>query len=138
MEVRDLSANEVSVPVIKPLHPIFQDNAKSFLPDSDKVSRNSLPRTVNPVTLEGPYECLLYAGIVISYLMNLFFHLTCWFSVAAWKIWHFPKLVYSVMCGLRALLSVYFDFFVRKYVKSALARSLRPHKITQAITLLHG
>ena len=63
MEVRDPSANEVSVPVIQPPHPIFQDNAKSYLSvDSDNNSNRKFPSMVHLVMLQGPYECLLYAG----------------------------------------------------------------------------
>ncbi len=61
IEVRDVSS-EVSVPIIKELHPIFKDNAKTFLAQDGPSSRGALSRAVYVPTLRGPYDCVIFAG----------------------------------------------------------------------------
>lgn len=62
VEVRDLSSNEVSLPIIQELHPIYKDNAKTYLPQDTSSSRGALSRVVYIPTLRGPYDCALFAG----------------------------------------------------------------------------
>ena len=61
------SAAEVSVPVVKDLHPIYQNNAKTFL--SGPLGER---HKVNPLKLDGPFECLLFVGMreVLIYLQR--------------------------------------------------------------------
>ncbi|KAI9555168.1 hypothetical protein GHT06_017683 [Daphnia sinensis] len=114
-EVRDISS-EVSLPVIKELHPVFKDNAKTFLLQDVPTSRGAFARAVYVPKICGPYDCLLFA---------------------AWKIWRIPQLLCSLLVGLRSMMSVYFDSYTRKYVRHKLKSVLHPAKITLAISLLH-
>jgi hypothetical protein len=61
VEVRDISG-EVSLPVIKELHPVFKDNAKSFLSQDGLSSRGTASRAVCIPTICSPYDCVLFAG----------------------------------------------------------------------------
>lgn len=47
-------------------------------------------------------------------------------------------MVYNILVGLGGLISIQFDYFVRKYAKNKLANTLKPQKITLAIKLLQG
>ena len=47
-------------------------------------------------------------------------------------------MVYNILVGLGGLISIQFDYFVRKYAKNKLANILKPQKITLAIKLLQG
>lgn len=57
---------------------------------------------------------------------------------SAWKILRIPRLIYSILAGMGAVVGVFFDSFVRKYISNKLAQSLRPQRITLAVKLLHG
>lgn len=62
MEFRDPSSSEVALPIIKELHPIFKNNAKTFQNQEGSSSRGALSRVVYMPTLRSPYECTLFAG----------------------------------------------------------------------------
>lgn len=47
-------------------------------------------------------------------------------------------MMYNILVGLGGLISIQFDYFVRKYAKNKLANTLKPQKITLAIKLLQG
>ncbi|XP_046464686.1 sorting nexin-14-like isoform X1 [Daphnia pulex] len=115
VEVRDISG-EVSLPVIKELHPVFKDNAKSFLSQDGLSSRGTASRAVCIPTICSPYDCVLFAAL---------------------KIWRVPQLLWSVLVGLRSLLSVYFDAYARNYFRAKFYSVIQPAKVTLAIKLLH-
>jgi hypothetical protein len=56
----------------------------------------------------------------------------------ALKIWRVPQLLWSVLVGLRSLLSVYFDAYARNYFRAKFYSVIQPAKVTLAIKLLHG
>ncbi len=60
-------SSEVSPLVIKELHPLYLDNARSYLSEASFGSFSERPQHLDqlvqfPVPLDGPYECLLYMG----------------------------------------------------------------------------
>jgi len=110
-EGRDFNTNEVSVPVVKDLHPIYQNNARTFL-SGPMIGRN----TVNPLKLDGPFEWLLFI---------------------AWKIWKIPQTWWCALVGVGSFLRDFVDVYTHRYVNSLLARALHPQKIALSIELLH-
>ncbi len=60
------------------------------------------------------------------------------FIQLALKVWRVPQLLWSVLVGLRSLLSVYFDSYARNYFRAKFYSVIQPAKVTLAIKLLHG
>jgi len=111
VEGRDSITNEVALPVVQDLHPVYQNNAKNFLDFPVATGR-----TVNPLKLDGPFDCLLFI---------------------AWRIWVIPKLWWNALVGLGSCLKDLLDFLAQKYISIQLSQALRPEKLVLAIKLLH-
>ena len=123
------------MPIIKELHPIFQDNAKTFLTPNGTSSRSALSRAVYIPTLSSPYDCVLFTG---KFFIHLLIPLSIIYFLIAWKIWRVPRYLSNLLVGLRSFVSVYVDSFVRKYIKDKLSNTLQPERISLIINLLHG
>lgn len=83
--------------------------------------------------------CYLQVNACRNHISHILVTFRFDFSIQlALKIWRVPQLLWSVLVGLRSLLSVYFDAYARNYFRAKFYSVIQPAKVTLAIKLLHG